>query len=106
MPKYMLIGNYTVEGARGLLKDGGSKRAEVAGKVAASLGGSVESIYFGFGSDDVYVTVDLPDNAAAAAVSVTVGASGGLSFRTVVLLTPQEMDEAAQRSVDYTPPGA
>ena len=26
MPKYLMVGSYSVEGAKGLLKDGGSKR--------------------------------------------------------------------------------
>jgi hypothetical protein len=41
----------------------------------------------------------------AAAVALTVGAAGGATVRTTVLLTPEQVDEAAKRSVDYTPPG-
>jgi uncharacterized protein with GYD domain len=52
------------------------------------------------------VTVDLPDNESAAAVALTVNAAGGATIRTVVLLTPEEVDAAAERSVDYRPPGA
>jgi len=105
MARYLFIGNYTAEGTRGVLKDGGTKRRQVAEQLMTSLGGSVEAFYFGFGSDDFYVIADLPDNAAAAAGSLTVGASGALSVRTTVLLTPEEVDDAAQRSVQYTPPG-
>lgn len=105
MAKYMLIGSYTSEGAKGLLKDGGSKRVEAARAAVASAGGTVESFYFGFGTDDFYVTIDLPDNASAAAAALTIGASGRTTARTVVLITPEEIDRAAQVSVDYTPPG-
>jgi hypothetical protein len=59
-PKYLFIGKYTAEGARGVLKDGGSKRRQVARNVMESLGGSVEAYYFGFGDDDFYVIADLP----------------------------------------------
>lgn len=106
MPKYLFIGQYTAEGAKGVMKDGGSKRRQVAEQVTQSVGGTVDSFYFGFGSDDFYLIADLPDHAAAAATSLTVGASGAVNLRTVVLLTPEEIDDAARRSVQYSPPGA
>lgn len=105
MAKYLFIGKYTAEGANGVIKDGGSKRRQVAEQLMTSLGGSMEAFYFGFGDDDFYVIADLPDHAAAAAGSLTVGASGALGVRTVVLMTAEEVDEAARRSVDYSPPG-
>jgi len=52
------------------------------------------------------VIVDIPDNESAAAVALTVNAGGGATTKTVVLLTPDEVDAAAKRSVDYRPPGA
>ncbi|MEX0873418.1 MAG: GYD domain-containing protein [Actinomycetota bacterium] len=107
MPKYLLIASYTAQGAKGLLEDGGSKRRKTVEMMAKDLGGKVESFYFGFGSDDVYVIIDVPDHASAAAASLVVSASGGVSSRTVVLLTPEEMDDAAKKSekVGYKPPG-
>lgn len=106
MAKYLFIGSYTAEGARGLLKEGGSSRRRVAEEVVGSLGGSVEAYYFGFGSDDFYLIADLPDHAAAAALSLTVGSSGAITMRTIVLLAPEDLDEATKRSVAYRPPGA
>ena len=41
-----------------------------------------------------------------AAVALTVNASGGATVKTVVLLTPEEVDAAAKRSVEYRPPGS
>lgn len=105
MPKYMFIGSYTADGARGLLQDGGSRRREVADEAAQSVGGTVESYYFGFGSDDFYLIADLPDHAAAAALSLTIGASNAVAMRTVVLMAAEDLDAAAQRSVEYTAPG-
>ncbi len=46
MPKYLFTASYTAEGIQGLLKDGGSKRREVAGKLIESLGGTIEAMYF------------------------------------------------------------
>ena len=106
MPKYLIHGSYTADGAKGLLKEGGSKRRGVVKAFTEKLGGKLEAFYFAFGSSDFYATVDLPDAASAAAVSLTVGASGAVHSQTVVLLTPEEMDAAAKKSVDYRAPGA
>jgi uncharacterized protein with GYD domain len=52
------------------------------------------------------VIAQLPDNATAAAISLTVAASGvAVKLNTVVLLTPEEIDEATQKSVSYRAPG-
>ena len=66
----------------------------------------MESFYFAFGGDDVYVVVDAPSHEAMAAVAGTVTSTGVLSkYETVVLLTPEQLDAAANMTVDYTPPG-
>lgn len=107
MPRYLIQAKYSVEGTKGILKDGGSKRVAVVSKMIESLGGKVESFYFAFGEDDALVIVDLPDNVSAAAISLAIGSAGGAaSLTTKVLLTPEEMDEAAKTKVDYRPPGA
>lgn len=49
--------------------------------------------------------VDLPDNEAAAATALAVNAAGGATVKTTVLLTPEQVDDAAKRSVDYRRPG-
>ena len=105
MPKFLLEASYTMDGAKGVQSAGGSSRRDAVAAVAKSVGGSLESFHFAFGDSDAYVIVDLPDNEAASAVALTVNASGGASVRTIVLLTPEEVDAAAQRSVDYRPPG-
>ena len=48
MPKYMYSGNYTKEGAAGLLKDGGKARKEEAKRIVEAMGGSLESYYWSF----------------------------------------------------------
>jgi uncharacterized protein with GYD domain len=106
MAKYMLIGSYTAEGAKGVLKEGGSARREAARSAIESAGGSLDSFYLGFGSDDYYVVVDFPDHASAAAAALTVGASGTSRARTIVLLTPEDIDAAAQVKVNFRPPGS
>jgi uncharacterized protein with GYD domain len=106
MPKYLFQASYTLEGVKGVQSAGGTSRREANAKVAESVGGQIESFYFAFGDHDVYVIADFPDNESAAAVALTINAAGGAAVRTVVLLTPEEVDAAAKRSVDYRPPGA
>ena len=106
MPKYLIEASYTSEGVKGIQSAGWSARREAVKSAVEGVGGSLESFYFGFGDSDAYVTVDLPDNQAATAVALTVNASGGAVVKTTVLLTPEEVDAAAQQSVDYRPPGS
>jgi uncharacterized protein with GYD domain len=104
--KYLIIANYSSDGVKGVLASGGSARRAAVATAIETLGGSLESFYFGFGDDDAYVVVDLPDNVAAASISMQVGASGMASTRTVVLLTPEEVDRATQSPTVYRPPGS
>jgi uncharacterized protein with GYD domain len=105
MPKFLIEASYTLEGVKGVQSAGGSARRDAVAAVAESAGGRLESFHFGFGDRDAYVIVDLPDNESAAAVALAVNASGGATARTIVLLTPEEVDAAAKRSVDYRAPG-
>lgn len=105
MPKYLLQVSYTVEGAKGLMKDGGSKRRAAARALVESLGGKLDAVYYAFGDTDVFAIADMPDNASAAAASLTLAASGALTTKTTVLLTPEDIDQAVKKSASYTPPG-
>ena len=105
MAKFLFEANYTPEGAKGIIKEGGSARRAAIEKAVTGLGGRVEAFYFAFGSVDAYVIVDLPDNVTAAAMAFAVGQSGLASTRTVVLLTMGEADAATKKSVAYRGPG-
>ena len=106
MPKYLIQASYSAEGLKGLLKEGGTKRRAAVEQLAASVGGRVEAFYFVFGSDDIVAIMDAPDNASVAAAMITAGAGGAVTnLRTSVLLTPEEIDQAVQKTVDYTPAG-
>jgi uncharacterized protein with GYD domain len=101
MSKYLLQVSYTADGARGLLKDGGSKRRQVAEQAVKSAGGSMEAFYFAFGDTDALVIMD----ASVAAAALAINASGSVSCKTTVLLTPEEIDQATKKSVTYRGPG-
>jgi uncharacterized protein with GYD domain len=106
MARYLIHASYTREGIQGVAREGGSSRRDAIGTMVADLGGSLEAFYFAFGADDAIVIADLPDNVTAAAVGMTVGASGGATTRTTVLLTPEEIDAASGKTVGYRAPGA
>ncbi len=107
MAKYLLKVSYSAEGIKGVMKEGGTARATAIEKIVASVGGSLESFYFAFGTDDVYVIADVPDHATAMAVAAAVGSSGAISsYETVVLVEPSEVDAATKITVGYRPPGA
>jgi uncharacterized protein with GYD domain len=105
MPKYLLHVNYTIEGAKGLIKEGGTARRAAAQKAAESLGGELECMYYSYGDADAYVISEMPDNVSVAALSLSLAASGGVTGRTTVLITPEEMDQATHKSPAYRPPG-
>ena len=72
MAKYLFVANYSPDGIQGVLGEGGTGRRDAVQKLADSVGGTVESFYFAFGADDVFVVCDLPDDEAAAALAMTV----------------------------------
>ena len=105
MARYLLRASYTSEGIKGVLKEGGTGRQDAVGKLLADLGGSLESFYFAFGEDDVYVPAEIPDNVTAAAIAMSVAATGAVRVNTAVLLTAEEIDRAAHTTVHYRAPG-
>ena len=105
MPKYLVRASYTEEGLKGLLKEGGSKRREAVEQLIKGLGGTVEAFYYAFGDDDVFFIVDGVDNVSAAAASIVANATGAVTAKITVLLTPEEIDEAVKRTAEYRPPG-
>jgi uncharacterized protein with GYD domain len=104
MPKYLTMVSYTPEGIRGLVKEGGTARRLAVEKILQNLGGHLEGFYFAFGDNDAYVISEGPDNATAAAISLAV-TTGAIRTKTIVLLTPEELDQAMKLRVDYGPPG-
>ena len=105
MPKYLFEARYSPEGAIGLAKEGGTGRRDAVKKHLEDVGGNLESMYFAFGDVDCVVIVDLPDNVSAAALSLAVNESGLIASRTIVLLTPEEMDRAGKTKVHFRGPG-
>ena len=105
MPRFLFIAQYAPQGAQAVLAAGGTARRAAIEKMAAGMGGRLETYDFAFGDDDVYAIIELPDARAAAAAALTVNASGAARVRTVVLMTPEDVDATAQVEAVYRPPG-
>ncbi|MCY4655459.1 MAG: GYD domain-containing protein [Gammaproteobacteria bacterium] len=105
MSKYLIRASYTQSGLQGLLKEGGSSRKKALSATIEGLGGTLESFYYSFGSDDLLIIADLPDNISAASASLHIAAVGALDVAITVLLTPEEIDAAANTEVAYRAPG-
>jgi uncharacterized protein with GYD domain len=106
MPKYLIEASYGSEGVKGVAAKGGTARREAVTQLIDSMGGSIESFYFAFGDADVYVVCDLPSNEAASALALSINRSEATKIKTVVLLTPEQVDAAANMTPEYKPPGS
>ena len=98
MPRFLIEASYGSEGAKGIAKDGGSKRKTVVGEMVKKAGGTVHSFDFAFGSADAYIIVEMPDIASALALSLAVNSAGAVF--TGLMSCPPRMScaRAAQRS--------
>jgi uncharacterized protein with GYD domain len=105
MPRYLWQISYTKTGAEGLLSEGGTSRRNAITEMVEGVGGRVEVCYYAFGTTDLYVIGEVPDEVAAASLSLRTAAAGAARSKTVVLLTPEQLDDAARRDVTYRPPG-
>ena len=106
MAKFLIQASYTADGAKGILKEGGSARKAQIGQILEKLGGRVEAFYYAFGESDVVAIFEAPDTATATALSMAVNASGGVKLKTTPLITPEEIDQATKKSISYRAPGA
>jgi uncharacterized protein with GYD domain len=77
--------------------------------VVKACKGSIQSIYYAFGDDDLIGIIDFPSPEDAAAFALTVTAAGALrSFKTTPLMTVEQgiasMKRASEVRAKYTPP--
>ena len=110
MSKYLCKASYTVEGVKGLLKEGGTARRDAVAKAIEAMGGKLEVLYYALGETDVYYIAEVPDNVTVVAGSLIGNVSGTSQLTCTALLSPEEMDRAAEMAKEkmssYRPPGA
>jgi uncharacterized protein with GYD domain len=108
MPHYLYQLTYSREAVQGMIANPSDRKA-AAQKVAEAAGGKVKDFYFSFGSHDVLVIVEAPNDQAMAAVALAVAASGAAAHgATTKLLTTEEamaaMKTAGEVAKTYQPP--
>ena len=107
MARYLLQVKYAPEALAGMMKNPEDRAVPVRAAIE-SIGGKMEALYFSLGPDDAVVIAEVPDNVAAAALAIAVGATGRYSsYRTTPLLTSQELTDAmrAASKVSFRPAG-
>jgi len=105
MAKYLIQGSYTVDGVKGVLKEGGTGRRNAVESAVKALGGRLDAFYFALGEDDVVAIVEADSNISAATFAMGVAATGTVRTKTTVLLTPEEIDEAAKKTMSFRAAG-
>lgn len=106
MAHYMYQVSYTAEAWAGLVKKP-QDRARAIRPILKNLKGRLISFYLTFGESDAVVIAELPNNEAAAAVSLAATAGGAIkSIKTTPLMTVQEGMSAMRKAkgAGYKPP--
>ena len=107
MARYLVQASYTAA-AWAAMVEHPEDRSEPVRRLVENAGGHLECFYLALGDSDVVSIVDLPDNVAAASVSIAVSAGGAVkAIRTTPLLTGADSIEALgrTRTLEYAPPG-
>ena len=105
MTKYLFEANYVGDGIKGLLREGGTRRREAVVEALKSAGGTLECFYYAFGETDALGVFEIPNQADAAALSLLINSTGTVSMHLTPLMTPEDLDEAAQKTPSYRAPG-
>lgn len=90
MPKYVLLGNWTDQGARNA-KDT-VKRARAARESFASMGVNAREWFFTLGQYDVVLTVDAPDDETLTRALLALAMQGNLRTKTLRGFGEKEME--------------
>jgi uncharacterized protein with GYD domain len=77
MATYLLEVSYTSTALAALIKNP-QDRVQVVSKSAEKLGGKLIGAWLTFGDSDVIAILEMPDNAAMAALSLAIGAGWGV----------------------------
>jgi uncharacterized protein with GYD domain len=100
LPHYLVQVGYNTSGLAGLVKEPQDRIDKVTPAIEG-LGGRVECAYYAFGEHDIVLICEMPDNATAAAFALAVGAGGTVgSYKTTVLLTPEEAVQAMTKAAE------
>ena len=95
MPAYVMLANWTAQGAR-QIKDS-PKRLDSAKRALAEMGGEFKSIYMTMGEYDMVMIYEAPDDAVAARFTLVLAQLGSVRTQTL-----KAFPEAAYREIINT----
>jgi uncharacterized protein with GYD domain len=94
MPHFMMKFKYSHNAIKAMVANP-SDRREVAEDALAAVGATLKAFYFVFGDTDAIIIYEASNGVDAAAIAMSLGASGAVSdVETSLLLTTEEAMEA------------
>ncbi|TRZ66321.1 MAG: GYD domain-containing protein [Rhodocyclaceae bacterium] len=90
MATYIALSSFTDQGIRDV-KDS-TKRADAVKKAAKKFGVNMTQIYWTLGHYDLVAIIEAPDDKAATAFALAVGAAGNVRTQTLRAFSREEMD--------------
>lgn len=107
MPKYLLHGRYNAAMVEALHTNGATSRLDAIATGMARVGGSVDCCYWTNSGTENWVIADLPDDAAANAIVLSVSrhSTDGAWATVTRLLDATDLDTAIARNSSMRPPG-
>ena len=108
MPVYMFQAKYTSDAISAMVASPQDREAP-ARALIESMGGTLLSMYFAMGQEDIVAIIEAPDDQSVAAMSMVIGASGSFSAgATTKLMSAAEamgaMEKAQSAISAYSPP--
>lgn len=98
MANFLFQVSYTPEAWAAVINDPQDRSAAIRGPIE-KLGGKIEHVWMAFGADDFVGVADMPNNVAAAALSMAISAGGACrNVKTTPLLSMSEGIEAMKKA--------
>ena len=92
MPTYIMLANWTDQGARNVRDS--PRRLDAAKKLLKDMGGDFRAVYLTMGDYDLIAVYEAPDDAVAARFTMQLGMLGNVRTRTL-----KAFPEAAFREI-------
>ena len=89
MPKYVILINWTEQGAQSVTET--TQRAEQVQHMVAQLGGRMDTLLWTQGRYDLVGIMEAPDEETAAAIGLRVGMKGAVRTETLRTFDAEEM---------------
>jgi uncharacterized protein with GYD domain len=101
VPLYLGRFKYSAEAMKAMIENP-HDRGEAATQAAESLGCKLHGFWWALGDRDGAFLLEAPDNVAAVALSMAVGATGQISSEVTALLDMNEAQDAMRRAAAAT----